>query len=1032
MRGKVRWLPGLAFAIGIACVPSLGSPLLAAEIHASSSGRDDAAGTAAEPLRTVSAAQRAARKMAGREPITVVLHAGVFYLPETLVLTADDSGTGASPVTYAAAPGDEVVLSGGSRLELRWEPFRDGILQAAVPDGLAIDQLFVDGRRQQMARYPNFDPAVRHFNGYAADAFGAERAARWSDPRGGFIHAMHVHEWGDYHYLITGKDAVGHVTYEGGWQNNRKMGMHARYRMVENLFEELDAPGEWFHDAKSRTLYLNPPPGIDPSRSTIEVVRLRHLVEFRGTKDRPVRFVNLKGLTFRHAARTFMENREPLLRSDWTTYRGGAIVFEGAEDCVLEDSTLDQLGGNAVFVNNYNRRVAIRGCQIVGAGANGVAFVGDPGSVRSPLFEYNQRQGYQAIDRTPGPKGDNYPADCLVEDCLIHETGRVEKQTAPVQISMSMGITVRHCSIYDVPRAGINISEGTFGGHVVEFCDIFNTVLETGDHGSFNSWGRDRYWGLEGVDLDTVTLGEQKDLPLLDVVRPIILRDNRWRCDHGWDIDLDDGSSRYEIRNNLCLNGGIKLREGFYRVVENNIMVNNSFHPHVWYGNSQDVFRRNIVFGAYRPIRVKKPWGKECDWNLLHDPGRSETSPAARLQQQSGLDAHSLEADAQFIDPAKGDYRVKEDSPARTLGFENFPMDRFGVLRPRLRAIARTPELPTPRAGPRPVAAARPPIRWKGATLRDPAGEEFSALGVGRDAGGVVVAEVPVGSEAAGLGLRGNDFLQSLDGQPLRSAEDFATRAAQVPTGRPLRLDLIRNQRKEALEFEAAGQPSFRFVFGPGQAPPGSTRVAPDAVYSRERGYGFEPGPEITAVGRDASGFCTSRAPFFFSVAVPEGNYRVTVGLVGDQEPSSTTVKAELRRLMLEQAQVPAGGSLRRSFVVNVRTPRIAGGRGSGPAQGPTRDHGRGLGLGREAHPGVQRLEALPRVPGDREGGRAHRVPPRRFHGLRPVPGALRELGADAPEVLQSRRSPSPTTPSRERPSPAPRAPDGWRRSSAS
>jgi hypothetical protein len=52
-------------------------------------------------------------------------------------------------------------------------------------------------------------------------------------------------------------------------------------------------------------------------------------------------------------------------------------------------------------------------------------------------------------------------------------------------------------------------------------------------------------------------------LPLLDVVKPIMLANNRWRCDHGWDIDLDDGSSNYIITNNLCLRGGIKNREGF-------------------------------------------------------------------------------------------------------------------------------------------------------------------------------------------------------------------------------------------------------------------------------------------------------------------------------------------------------------------------------------------------------------------------------------------------------------------------------------
>ena len=49
-------------------------------------------------------------------------------------------------------------------------------------------------------------------------------------------------------------------------------------------------------------------------------------------------------------------------------------------------------------------------------------------------------------DRTPGPKTSNYPADCLVDDCLIYLTGRVEKQTSPVQIELAHSITVRHCS----------------------------------------------------------------------------------------------------------------------------------------------------------------------------------------------------------------------------------------------------------------------------------------------------------------------------------------------------------------------------------------------------------------------------------------------------------------------------------------------------------------------------------------------------------------------------------------------------------
>jgi hypothetical protein len=680
-------------SISLGLAMAFASRALAATLFVAPQGEDANPGTQSRPLRTFAVAQEKARRLRARSPVTVWFRGGTYYLPQTLVLTAADSGTKTAPAIFAAWPGETVVLSGGEKLALNWQPFRDGIMQANVSAGFTTDQLFVNGERQPLARYPNFDATVDIFNGYAADALSPERVKRWADPRGGFIHALHQAMWGGLHYVITGKDTAGDLTYEGGWQNNRPASMHKEYRFVENIFEELDAPGEWFLDLRQGTLFFKPPPGLDLARATIEAVRLRHLIELRGTAAQPVRFVTLRGFTFRHTTRTFMETREPLLRSDWTIYRGGAVFFDGAEDCALDDCFFDQPGGNAVFVNNYNRRLRIRGCHIARAGANGVAFVGDPQAVRDGVT-WKQQNDVARIDRTPGPRTDNFPANCLVEDCLIHATGRVEKQTAGVEIDLAQGITVRHCSIYDVPRAGLNIGNGAWGGHVIEFCDVFDTVKETGDHGSFNSWGRDRFWDLRGVDLNTIMAGADRGLPFLDAVRPTVLRHNRWRCDHGWDIDLDDGSSNYEIRDNLCLNGGLKNREGFHRVVENNVIVHNSFHPHVWFRDSGDVFRRNLVFMEYRPINVPKPWGAECDFNLLHAPGVIVPGPAAVLQRASGRDEHSVVADAEFVNPAAGDYRVKPGSPALALGFRNFTMDQFGVQRPALKAIARTPLLP--------------------------------------------------------------------------------------------------------------------------------------------------------------------------------------------------------------------------------------------------------------------------------------------------------------------------------------------------
>jgi len=761
----------------------------AATYHVSPDGSDANEGSKEKPFQTIARARDVMRSRG--ETGTVFLREGTYYLAQPLVFSPEDSGNEKAPVVYSAYEDEDAVVSGGVKLDLTWQPYQGGIMQAKTPPGVTFDQFFVNGRRRHMARYPNYDPeSNRPYNGCAADAFSPQRAANWADPAGGFIHALHAHHWGGFHYRITGKNENNEVAYEGGWQNNRRMGMHRRDRFVENIFEELDAPGEWFHDAKTQTLYFYPAEGLDLKAATYEATRLDHLVELQGSRERPVRHIAIRGLAFRHANRTFMETKEPLLRSDWTIYRGGALLINGAEDCRVEDCEFDQVGGNAVFVNNYNRRIAVRDCHFHEIGASAVCFVGDPNSVRNPRFEYAQRNSYDEIDKTPGPKTDNYPADCLVEDCLIHNISVVEKQATGVQISMSKGITIRHCSIYDTGRAGINISEGTFGGHLIEFCDVFDTVRETGDHGSFNSWGRDRFWHLRGAPES-----ELPKLALLDAEKSVI-RNSRWRCDRGWDIDLDDGSSNYDIYNNLMLHGGLKLREGFHRTVYNNITVNNGLHPHVWYKNSGDKIYNNIWLTAARPIGMNGcgKWGDEVDRNLFV----RESDRAKHLAY--GVEINSIAGDPMFVDPAKGDYRVKPNSPALKLGFRNFPMDRFGVMKPELRAITRTPELPVPNI-PKDIAGVSPPLPetraiWLGAVVEPLIGEAYSAFGVSKEDGGIHLVEVSKDSKAAQAGLRPGDVVQRINGTAVRTTAELlkATTDASL-----LKVDYVRGQKQHRL-----------------------------------------------------------------------------------------------------------------------------------------------------------------------------------------------------------------------------------------
>lgn len=774
-------------------------------LFVSNLGNDTNSGSESRPLKTFHAAKNAvaALRKSTAGPVTVYFRAGTYYLSEPIVFRPEDSGSPESPITYSAYPDEQVTLSGGTRLAPLWTPYRDNILQSPVPPGTDSDQLFVNGERQILARYPNYDPDAKYLNGWAADAISPERARRWGNPRGGYIHALHEYLWGSLHFTITGKDADGNPTYEGGWQSNRPAPMHTQYRFVENIFEELDAPGEWFLDKEKHILYFYPPPGVELTNAVVEVVRLKHLVEMQGSANAPVRWIALKNFTFRHTARTFMETREPLLRSDWRIYRGGALFFNGTEDCFVGNCTFDQLGGNCIFVSNYNRRFRASQCRIADAGANGIAFVGDPAAVRNPLFNYEERHTVDQLDRTPGPLTNNYPENCAVEDCLIYRTGRVEKQTAPVEIDMAKSITVRHVSAYDVPRAGINIGDGCWGGHHIDYCDIFETVKETGDHGSFNSWGRDRWWGVKGIDLDSILSGDHASLPVLDVVEPNILSNSRWRCDHGWDIDLDDGSSNYRIYNNLCLNGGLKLREGFFRTCENNILVSNTLHAHVWFNDSHDIFRSNIVSAPYRPIQMRK-WTQEIDFNLLHEPGRKLAIPAKALQELSAGDSHSSAADAQFIDAATGDYRVQSSSPAIALGFVNFDMRDFGVQAPHLRAIARTPELPSLDAT-KPVildsARSREVMTWEGARVRNIVGlDEVSAAGTPGEVG-VTVLHAPLGSELNKSGIMDGDVILAFNNKKIKDTQDLIRYTREAAKDAPASITILRYQQESTVKL---------------------------------------------------------------------------------------------------------------------------------------------------------------------------------------------------------------------------------------
>ncbi len=203
------------------------------------------------------------------------------------MFTAQDSGTKDAPVIFQNYENEQPVISGGVRLEnLDWQPYTNGIFQAQSAGRICRPRKFsstASGRFWRVIRI-----LIRRRNtstGYAADAISTSGVPRDGRIRpDGYFHAMHPALWGDFTWRITGKDDQRRIDQGGRRlaEQSRRRRRTATSSFVENIFEELDAPGEWFLNPKTHTLYFYPPAGLDLKNAVVEATRLRRLVEFRG------------------------------------------------------------------------------------------------------------------------------------------------------------------------------------------------------------------------------------------------------------------------------------------------------------------------------------------------------------------------------------------------------------------------------------------------------------------------------------------------------------------------------------------------------------------------------------------------------------------------------------------------------------------------------------------------------------------------------------------------------------------------------
>lgn len=225
------------------------SQSLSADYYVATNGRDDNPGTFEEPFAMLERAKLAVYQRAknANKPIFVVVRGGTYYLGQPLIFNAADSGTSEAPITYKTYPGEQATISGGRKLDCRWKPFRDGIWMCELPEvkegKLDFTQLFVNGKRQIRARYPNYDDSdPKHHSGYllAAGKIGDEISdpcpgpdqdmtfsgetprgitfdpatftqKRWARPNEAVIHIYQAHYWGNLQWQVKDID----------WENRR-------------------------------------------------------------------------------------------------------------------------------------------------------------------------------------------------------------------------------------------------------------------------------------------------------------------------------------------------------------------------------------------------------------------------------------------------------------------------------------------------------------------------------------------------------------------------------------------------------------------------------------------------------------------------------------------------------------------------------------------------------------------------------------------------------------------------------------------
>ena len=655
----------------------------AAELYVATGGNDAWSGRLGAPnaertdgpFATPARARDAVRRLKQqglREPVTVLVRGGTYYLAEPLVLAPEDSGTETLPVTYAACPGEKPVLSGGRRITGWKRPAQGKVWTAEVPEVKAgkwyFHQLFVNGQRRVRARTPNegyllnegpIEPLVdrRKARGDARTKRGFRfkpgDVKRWKNLDD--VNVVQFHSWTASVHWIRELDEANHCVHftapanwpTGYWTTNE------RYYVV-NFPEALDAPGEWYLDRKTGVLSYWPPEGEDPGQAEVIAPKLRHLLRIEGRPDqgRPVEWIKFQGLSFRHAD-WLVADKGPA-DGQAAVFLESAVLARGAKHVAFEKCEIAHVGEYALWLAEGCRENRVSQCHLHDLGGGGVKI----GQQASPPDEA-RAAGHNVVD-----------------NCFIRDTGRVFHAGVGVWIGRSSFNRVTHNEICDLNYTGVSV--GWCWGYAPS--SAHHNVVE---HNHIHHVGRGVLGDMGGVYTLGISPGTRiRHNVIHDVYSPGV--------GGGTGIYPDEGSSGILIENNLVYHtelGCFSQHYGRENTVRNNILAFSRAGEISRYRQEDHLsftFEHNIVYstsgfflnGAWSNGHYRM--GKNLYWDTsTADPDFDEMG--FEDWQALGRDAGSLVADPLFVNPQALDFRLKPDSPAGKIGFVPFDPGQAGL-----------------------------------------------------------------------------------------------------------------------------------------------------------------------------------------------------------------------------------------------------------------------------------------------------------------------------------------------------------------